>query len=231
MHSEIGAWREAREIFVGPSRLAERLMRRGPALVIYDLGLGIAANALAALLEWRKARAPKRALRIVSFENDPSGLELALATRAGQPEFLGEEASSLLKHGRWESDEVTWELKTGDFREAVLGTGEAELVFHDFYAPKVEPGLWDVGTFERLRRALAPSGLLLTYSAASSVRRVLEQAGFHVGRGPGTELKRESTHASLDLQELAEPLPKRYNFTNAPASDRAVSRDPHPRGA
>src|SRR5579885_1384183 len=67
MHSEIGAWREAREIYVGPSRLAERLGRPGPALVIYDLGLGIAANALAALFEWQRPPSPRRALRIISF--------------------------------------------------------------------------------------------------------------------------------------------------------------------
>src|SRR5262249_9769153 len=136
MHSEIGPWREAQAIYNAPSRLGERLIRPGGPLVVYDLGLGIAANAISALFEWRRSPSPKRRMRIISFESDPSGLEFALSRKAEELGFLRQaerEAGALLSRGRWESDEedVSWELREGDFEQARLGRAEAELVFHD----------------------------------------------------------------------------------------------------
>jgi tRNA U34 5-methylaminomethyl-2-thiouridine-forming methyltransferase MnmC len=196
MHSEIGPWREAQAIYAGPARIPERATRPGGPLVIYDLGLGIGANALCALKAWREITGPKRSLRIISFENDPSGLKQAL--ESSQPSFLDEfrtEAHSLLRQGCWSSEAESWELVTEDFLLNQERDGKPELVFHDFYCPKTQPELWTKEVFASIRKAMHPGGMLLTYSAASAVRRALKEAGFSVLRGPGTDMKRESTHA------------------------------------
>src|ERR1700758_1292900 len=78
MHSHIGPWQEAQQIYIQQSGLADRLQQSGPPLVIFDLGMGIAANTLAAIDCFFAARA-RRDLRVISFERHLDGLRLALA--------------------------------------------------------------------------------------------------------------------------------------------------------
>lgn len=75
---------ETAEVYLGPSRLAERLATGGEEPLVLDVGLGAGSNALAA---WRlsesRPRGPGagRPLDIVSFEHDLSALALALDER------------------------------------------------------------------------------------------------------------------------------------------------------
>jgi queuine tRNA-ribosyltransferase len=81
MHSSIGPWEEANLIYVGQSNLQERLAGHEPGpLVVYDIGLGIAANALA-LIQAHSELAnneQSRDIHLISFENDMRGLKYAL---------------------------------------------------------------------------------------------------------------------------------------------------------
>jgi queuine tRNA-ribosyltransferase len=201
MHSEIGPLEEARRIFIAPARhIAEA---PGGRLVIHDLGLGIAANAVAAIEEWKD----RRPLRIVSFENDLGGIRTALSNPERFPHLASWEEAlrGLLAVGRWESGSLSWELRVGPYEEQRPDGCPADLVFHDFYSPAVSPGLWGRQVFARVRETMSEQGLLLTYSAATRVRTALLLAGFRVGRGPGTPMKAESTQATVS-GSLAEPL-------------------------
>ena len=94
MHSSIGAWTEAQSLYVGPSRLQERLTDASTTpLVVYDVGMGIAANALAALqCALNIPSSTRRGLHVVSFENDLNGLrpstEFSGQGSQKAPEFL-----------------------------------------------------------------------------------------------------------------------------------------------
>jgi tRNA U34 5-methylaminomethyl-2-thiouridine-forming methyltransferase MnmC len=216
MHSSIGPWAEAREIYLWGARIAERLLASDASpLVIYDIGMGLAANALAALDAWREAPPGRRPLRIVSFESAPSGLATALAAPGERFPFLQPwrpALETLLERGRWRADGVDWELRPGDFCAQPLGEPAAELVFYDFYSPKAAPELWGVECFARVRAALAtpapgrPGPLLITYCASTSARAAMLLAGFVVGRGAGTAVKRETTLAAARAEDLGEPL-------------------------
>lgn len=255
MHSKVGPWEEAQALYIQQSRLSERLLRRSqgqdsgnsnkiniaepiPSLVVYDVGMGIAANAWAAIEARLALGGPDRArpLRIISFENQLDGLRLALE----QPErtrFLSRAKPSLehlLAQGSWRSEkgEVEWELRLGDFFENLRAADHPEVVFYDFYAPRACPDLWSVPSLEKLRAACeakdGPSGEnrafttdLYTYSAATPVRTALLLAGFYVGYGIGTSEKNETTIASTRLEKLERPLAEAW-LSKLSRSDRPL---------
>ena len=78
MHPVIGAAVESERLYVAQSRLAARLLDPGPApLVLFDVGLGAAGNALAAIRAARAAPPGHRPLALVSFEREMGALSLA----------------------------------------------------------------------------------------------------------------------------------------------------------
>src|ERR1041385_1098095 len=82
MHSRPDPIQEARELYVEQSRLAERL--RSESLVVWDVGLGAAANAMAAIDSYEESSST-RPFQIVSFENDLDSLRLALTNPQNFP--------------------------------------------------------------------------------------------------------------------------------------------------
>jgi len=208
MHSRVGPAEEARRIYLDPSRVAERLQESSTdPLVIWDVGLGIAGNALAAIELSESARRP---LQIISFESRLDGIQQALADRSHFPsiEKHAPKLEALLAWGEWHG----WKLLVGDFRQTVRQAPAPDLIWWDFYSPSTCPELWSVDTFriafeaaQAKADAVRPTELF-TYSAATPVRLALLLAGFHVGYGAQTPAKNESTMASTRRQSLPRPL-------------------------
>jgi queuine tRNA-ribosyltransferase len=215
MHPVIGASAEAERLYVAQSRLRERLARPGPPLVLFDVGLGAGANALAALRAAREAGEAVRALEVVSFERDTGALALA-ASDAGAPR-LGlspadvRAARALLATGLHREGRAAWRLVPGDARETLPAeAAPAEVVFWDPFSPRRDPALWTVAAFSALRPRCAPGLGLFTYSTATAVRSALLLAGFWVGIGDPTGPKAGTTAAALARDELARPLDRRW---------------------
>lgn len=213
MHSRVGPAEEARLLYIEQSRLRDRLLAsgaEGEELVLFDVGMGAATNALAAIdlaLTLTTDPARHRRLQVISFESDPSGLELALRLRAELPFLVrhADVAETLLARGHWKSagDQVRWELKAGNFLEHVRDCPAPELVYFDLYSPKVSPELWTAEVFRTLRHERTR---LFTYSSATHVREALLNAGFFVGYGCSTPAKKETTQAAGCLDALIRPL-------------------------
>src|SRR5256885_6134914 len=105
MHSRTDPMREARELYVEQSRLAERLRESTvEPLILWDVGLGAAANATAAIECYESARAT-RPLRIVSFENDLDSLRLALANAEKFSYPLVQAPQAVVTAGGWGSSD------------------------------------------------------------------------------------------------------------------------------
>jgi queuine tRNA-ribosyltransferase len=219
MHPGTGPREEPVELYVTPSRLAARLSGgEGAPLVLLDVGLGAASNAIAA---WRASealspRAPRRRLTIVSFDDDLSALALALRpeNRAGF-DLTGaayDAARALLETGRHDAPNTTWRLRLGDFPVTLAcePDASADLVYWDFYSAKTHPTLWTAATFRGLRRVCRDGATLHTYSTATSMRAALLLAGFAVGAGPATGLRRETTVAAVCVDDLERPLDARW---------------------
>jgi len=215
MHPVIGAAVESERLYVAQSRLGERLLEPGPALILFDVGLGAAGNALAAIRAARTAPAGHRPLVVVSFERELGALELACsddgARRLG---WTGEEAAAaraLLAGGRHQEPGLTWELRLGEALDRLdVEPLRADLVYWDPFSPKVNGPLWTAGAFARLAARCAPGVTLFTYSTATATRSALLLAGFVVGRGDPSGPKEETTAAALPPALPARPLDARW---------------------
>jgi len=127
MHSVNKPIEEAERLYVGQSHLAERLIRQtedDKELVIWDVGLGAATNAMAAVHCFEKVLAENgaskvRPLRLISFECDLDPLTLACRDNSNFLYLRHSAPHHILRHGGWQhnSQLLTWELLKGDFLE------------------------------------------------------------------------------------------------------------------
>ena len=213
MHPGPGPLAEAQDVYVGPSRLAARLAAGGPPLVLLDVGLGAATNAIAA---WQVAAAlpgAARVLEIVSFENDLGSLRMALRPAHAAAFGLDDPAvhaaaTAIAAHGEHATARTRWRLCHGDFATLIrtLPPGFADVVFWDLFSPRTAPAQWTTATFAALRRTCRAGATLHTYSASTSTRAALLLAGFAVGVGAAFGDRAETTIAAVGLADLAAPL-------------------------
>jgi queuine tRNA-ribosyltransferase len=218
MHSRTPPMEEARRVYVEQADFAQRL-RSTPIdrpLVLWDVGLGAAANVIAAI-ECRQALAasgPVRPLQIVSFENDLDSLRLALANADRFPYLQRSGLAELLREGRWQSSDdsgLSWELVQGEYPVTIADASAApEVVFYDMFSPKTCGGAW---TFAAFRSLFAACGggrtTLCTYTLSTASRAAMLAAGFFVARGRSAGEKAETTVAFTPAGWLESPEPQR----------------------
>jgi queuine tRNA-ribosyltransferase len=215
MHPGAGPRVEAETIYVAPSRLAARLQEGGDPLVLFDVGLGAATNAISAWQVSEAQSASARQLEIASFEHDLDALRLALRPENAPALGLTEDganayaaATALLVSGRHETPHTRWRLCLGDFPAllAEVPVGSVDIVFWDLFSPRTAPALWTVAMFKDLRRVCRDGATLHTYSASTSTRSGLLLGGFAVGVGDPTGEHDETTIAATRVADLARPL-------------------------
>jgi queuine tRNA-ribosyltransferase len=221
MHSVADPAEEARALYVEQSRLVERLTDEpgAPPLVVWDVGLGAAANAMAAIgaVEAMRGAARPRAgaeaggvgtaardpalfegrrLMLVSFENDLDSLILALRHPAWFKHLRHAAPRRILVDGRWTSAAaaIDWVLLRGDFDATKFAAPLPDAVFFDPFSFKTDAAMWTLGAFRELADLFRPKAVeLFTYSNSTSVRAALLAAGFYVAKGRGTGPKSETT--------------------------------------
>lgn len=236
MHPGLGPAAEAEQLYVRQLRICERLQRHAGEFVIWDVGLGAAANAIATL---RATKEIVGKLRLVSFDNTTGPLEFALKNSAALGYVVGYETQIdglvrdkrvMFQNGKLQ---VEWDFHLGDFpsltasKAAGLGPAPSfshppHAIFYDAFSPAKNPAMWTLPVFENLFRALAAERpcALTTYSRSTLVRATLLLAGFHVGVGHATGMKEETTIAANDISLIAEPLDSRW-LERAARSDSA----------
>jgi tRNA U34 5-methylaminomethyl-2-thiouridine-forming methyltransferase MnmC len=206
-HPGIGPMQEARILHVAQHRLEERL---AAGFVIWDVGLGAGANAIA-MIEALHAMGKKESrVEIRSFDETLEPLRFALkhAEELYYPARWRPLIEQLLLRGKVEIGSIVWILDTGDFRERINQcTGPApNAVMFDPYSPTANPGMWTRQVFQAIREKAATDCTLTTYSRSTVTRARLLQAGWCVGRGAATGEKTETTVAATRLDRLREPL-------------------------
>jgi queuine tRNA-ribosyltransferase len=197
MHSINAPSDEANTLYVEQSCLATRLVtRHTPAdeLVIWDVGLGAAFNAMAVIHCFERCYAERgedtlRPVHLLSFECDLDSLTLAVKHPGCFPHLRHSAPSKLLKNSQWEhaSQLFHWELLKGDFRDLIETANIPDLIFYDLFSAQTNSMLWTAEIFARMLQHCAPKPVeLYTYSAATAVRVALLTAGFFVAEGVGT---------------------------------------------
>ncbi len=203
MHSRTPPMEEAQRLYIEQSALAERLTSDNTTpLVIWDVGLGAAANAMGAIrcYEEQAAKGPVRPLHMISFENDLDSLKLAFKNSELFPYLRHGGPAGILSDGRWTSKQhpgLEWTLVSGAFLDTLTSAPAApDLIFYDMFSSKTTTDAWTIESFRKLLAACGDQPVeLFTYTVSTAARVALLAAGFHVARGRSTGEKHETTIA------------------------------------
>jgi len=209
MHSRTPPMVEAQALYVDQAHLSERarlLPGESPEtaapLVIWDVGLGAAANAMAALLtyEAQAATGPVRGLQIISFENDLDPLRLALRHKKRFPYLEHGAADALAIRGAWHSrrfPRLSWRLIRGDFDDTLTqAPALPDFIFYDLWSGRTQGGAWSVAAFRRLLDICQSKPCaLFTYTTSTAARVAMLAGGWHLARGAAAGVKAETTIA------------------------------------
>jgi queuine tRNA-ribosyltransferase len=199
MHPGRDSKPEAQSLYVEQSRLLERLKNRSDQpLVVWDVGLGAAANAMAAIqaAEGVPAEASARSMLLVSFENNLDSLKLALDHPGWFRHLRHGAPRTLLAHSRWVSRTaaIEWSLLSGDFAQRLIEAPPPDIIFFDPFSYKTDSAMWTLHAFRELAKACSARAVeLFTYSYSTRVRAAMLAAGFYVAKGRGTGPKAETT--------------------------------------
>jgi tRNA U34 5-methylaminomethyl-2-thiouridine-forming methyltransferase MnmC len=187
--SRRGAVSEARHVFVEGAGVAARLARGEPTAVL-EIGLGTCLNLVVTASLALEHGTP---LCYHTLEHDPlpaatlARLELE---RAGDPAFV---AALLDARAAWPASGWSDELRVGPVSVRVW-VGEASAaalpsgvhaVYLDAFSPSVNPEPWAPAALASYAGALAPGGVLVSYSVSGAVRRALRALGLEAERRPG----------------------------------------------
>jgi queuine tRNA-ribosyltransferase len=186
---------EARALYLAQPPAIARALDDGAPVVVWDVGLGAAHNAMALVSACAAAAPSDQPIELVSFERDLDPLRLALAHPRDFPHLRHEAPHRLAATGRYQRARLTWTLHAGDALDALTAAPSPDVIWWDPFSPKVDAALWTRATFARVAAALARPCELVTYSRSTAVRTALLAAGFWVARGAATGAKAETTRA------------------------------------
>jgi tRNA U34 5-methylaminomethyl-2-thiouridine-forming methyltransferase MnmC len=200
--------------------LVERLENHVGDFVIWDVGLGAAANAITVL---RATTQLLCSVHLVSFDHTLEPLEFALQNTeyldyiAGYEEPLRSLLANRQTSFKRGAQAVNWELHLADFptllsQPLAKTLAKPHAIMFDAFSPAKNPAMWTQPLFASLFQLLAPDRpcALPTYSRSTMLRVTLLLAGFFVGVGHATGEKEETTIAANQLEMLDEPLGLRW---------------------
>ena len=219
-HPVVGPVVEAEALYVRQLRLVERLERHAGDFVLWDVGLGAAANALTALGAVSHVAC---SIRVLSFDHTLEPLAFALEHRAalgylgGYEEYLERLLSEHHCEFQAGPQAVKWDMFLADFPGLIAGPEALKLakphaIMFDAFSPATNPAMWTQPLFANLFRLLDPDRpcSLPTYSRSTMLRVTLLLAGFFVGVGHATGEKEETTIAANTAALITEPLDRRW---------------------
>lgn len=255
MHIGTNPQTEALELHIHQQRLVERIGEWSDKsgtndslrpFVIWDIGLGPAGNAIAAIEEiliFEKIRSQPVYVEIHSFEISTTALEFALEHADALGYMAGWESviTQLLSEGSASpAPTIRWQLHRGDFsrrdRDQKQSVPAPSAIFFDPYSPARNIEMWNLETFRSIWTAVSapnsPPCLLTNYTRSTAVRVTMALAGWFVGTGVPTGDKSETTIAANRLELLDRPLGRdwmervRSSTNAAPIRGRNDERGP-----
>ncbi len=210
-HPVIGPMAEARALHVRGQRLVERARAAVGKFVVWDVGLGAAANAIGVL-----ESCPDLRVEMHSFDRTSAPLAFALA-HSGELEYpqpFCMPIKDLLAGGRARIGKIDWHFHDGDFSETMhrADIPAPHAILYDPYSPGTNADMWTLEHFTKLHARLDPAApcLLTNYTRSTAVRVTLLLAGFFVGCGHATGEKDQTTIAANAPDLLEESLPREW---------------------
>jgi hypothetical protein len=235
-HPVVGPVAEAEALYVRQLRLRERLQAHQGEFVLWDVGLGAAANPLTVM---RASRDLGCALRVLSFDRTLGALEFGLQHADTLGYFGGYESRLrrlLARHAVRFADGrqlVHWTLHLADFpawlsRPAAGALPKPHAILFDAFSPARNPAMWTLPVLSDLFRLLDARRpcALATYSRSTMLRVSLLLAGFFVGAGHATGEKEQTTLAANTLALLDNPLDRKWLLRACRSTSAEPLREP-----
>lgn len=197
-HSTHGALQESKHIYLeaGFNYLAEKF----DYITIFEMGFGTGLNALLIANEaWNKK------IRVVYSTCELYPLEEEIYSNLNYPQFIDPAQASvwLTKMHKVPWDEQAHRIHPyfsiikhhRSIDEMVFKEETIRLIFFDAFAPSFQPQQWSEGIFRRIREALLPGSVLVTFATNGTVKNGLRKNGFDVSRLQGPKGKHEMLRA------------------------------------
>jgi tRNA U34 5-methylaminomethyl-2-thiouridine-forming methyltransferase MnmC len=235
-HPVVGPVAEAEALYVRQLGLVERLRGHDGEFVIWDVGLGAAANPVTAL---RASEDLPCLIHIVSFDHTLEPLQFALQ-HVDKLGYLGGYEPALeeliasrgvaLANGK---QKVQWEVHVADFphlisTSTVHALPKPHAIMFDAFSLAKNPAMWTLPLFTGLYQLLDPERpcALPTYSRSTMLRVTLLLAGFFVGVGHATGEKDETTLAANCRELVSEPLDLKWLVRARRSTSAEPMREP-----
>ncbi|MCC6610218.1 MAG: bifunctional tRNA (5-methylaminomethyl-2-thiouridine)(34)-methyltransferase MnmD/FAD-dependent 5-carboxymethylaminomethyl-2-thiouridine(34) oxidoreductase MnmC [Burkholderiales bacterium] len=208
---------EARHVFLDGNRLAERWARlaRRARFAIGETGFGTGLNFCAAWDLWTRAAPVDAILHYVSVERfplAPAELARALAAWPDLAALAAELAAQYVELApgwhrfHFAGGRVMLTLGIGDAAERLAElAGRCDAWFLDGFAPAKNPEMWSDAVLRAVAAHSFAGATFATYTAAGTVRRGLEGAGFSVEKRAGFGRKREMLAGALAVPAAERP--------------------------
>lgn len=211
---------ETHYVFLEGNLLWERWVNYQEAhFVIAETGFGTGLNFFAVTTLFREFRQkypdlPLKRLYFISFEKYPLPLDALQQAHLAYPQF-SHLAQHLQQHWlnpiqgcyRFHFDETTLDLWFGDVAENLPQLGDymndkIDAWFLDGFAPSKNPDMWNEQLYQQMFRFTKPQGTFATFTAASAVRKGLENAGFNITKRKGFGKKRECLSGQKTYEKM-----------------------------
>lgn len=196
-HSKHGALQEAQHVFIKNG--LHEIQKQQKELSILEIGFGTGLNCFLTLMECKKH---ELSIQYTGIEKYPiTKKEWGVLNYVNQIEngILFRDEYQKLFECEWESFQAitpyfSLQKKELDFFD-IPHNKLYDLIYFDAFGFRVQPHLWGQEMFDHMYQLMKNNGILVTYAAKGSVRRVLTNAGFQVERLPGPPGKREMLRA------------------------------------
>lgn len=194
-HSRFGAMQESRHVFI-QNGLDFLFHQTNESIRILEVGFGTGLNALLTALACEEIG---REVLYQSIERFPlsSSIVVELAQHASLKPYS--HLFNRLHSSEWEK---IAEIKPGFqlLKNAIdfihfIPTYSYHLIYFDAFAPEKVPAMWSEERLRQLYKAMEDNGVLVTYCAKGSFKRLLKHIGFKVETLKGPFGKREMTRA------------------------------------
>ena len=180
-----GAYTESLHIYRDCAYLyaAERFTADNHPLRVLEIGFGTGLNAAVTAMV-ATAHCP---VHYITLEKYP--IESQLVGRLGYDTLVDAQLFTAIHTAPWGQPTsvtpyFTLEKRCCDLLVTSLPP-DIDVVYFDAFAPEKQPEMWSAEVFARIYQVMRPGGILTTYCAKGSIRRLLQTTGFVVERLAG----------------------------------------------
>ena len=208
-HSVHGAIKESKHVFIEAglkhvSSLKSKAADKAAHISLLEVGFGTGLNTFLTILESQKL---PHLIDYVTLEAYP--LNNDVITSLNYSNLLVEQANAdvalqllfnMMHLAEWNktvglTSKFNLHKIHNTLQQAKLND-TFDLVYYDAFGPTAQPEMWEHSVFSKLWDVMSSDGVLVTYCAKGSVKRILKAIGFHVEALPGPPGKREMIRAT-----------------------------------